>query len=146
MQSSMVHFLLRQGVIGAIGFIIFGVGSPIFWGMMMAIFALIPFLGTAIIWVPASLILLIKGFLSNNGWMIGKGIGLFLYGLLIVSTLDNIIKPKLIGHKGKIHPAVVLLGILGGLNLFGFIGIFIGPIILAVFIALSKVYSDEYGI
>lgn len=132
-----------QGMIGGIGFLIFGIGSPLFWGFLMAIFALIPFVGTGIIWLPASLILIINGILFQNGWLIAKGIGLILYGTFIISLVDNLLKPYLIGDRGKLHPALVLLGILGGISLMGFIGIIIGPIIIALFLSLVELYRDE---
>ena len=78
--------------------------------------------------------------------MVFRGIGLLIYGAIAVSTLDNFIRPKLISGKIKVHPVIILLGILGGLSVFGFIGIFIGPVILSLFIEMIKVYSDEYGI
>lgn len=127
---------LIQGVLGLIGFYIFGIKSPILWGIVMTICAMIPFVGTTIIWLPASIFKLIQGETFN-------GIGLFLYGLLIISTIDNIIKPKLIGGKGKIHPALVLLGVLGGLKVFGLIGVIIGPLALAILVVFFELYKSE---
>ncbi|MBR9690444.1 AI-2E family transporter [Candidatus Woesearchaeota archaeon] len=137
---------LIQGTVGGVGFVIFGVGSPIFWGFMMAIFALIPMVGTAVIWAPAALFLFGKGLFLANGWMIFRGAGLFVYGFFGISLIDNFVRPKLIGARGSMHPAIVLLGVLGGLKLVGFIGIIIGPIILSLFLAMVKVYSEDYEI
>lgn len=137
---------LVQGVIGGIGFAIFGIHSPIFWGFIMAIFALIPMFGTAIIWLPAALILLGKGIISGQGILIGKGIGLLIYGTLLISLIDNFLKPKLIGNETQMHPAIILVGILGGINLFGIIGIILGPLTLALFVTLIKIYGEEHGI
>jgi len=132
-----------QGILGAIGFFIFGVHSPVLWGILMALTALIPLLGTAIIWFPAAIIKLANGIiLGNNGEIIG-GILFILYGVVIISSLDNIIRPKIIGDKARIHPVLVLLGVIGGLKLFGFIGFVIGPLILAIFITLIEVYEKE---
>ena len=136
---------LAQGALGTIGFYIFGVKSAIFWGVIMAIFALIPFIGPAIIWVPASLFLIINGIIANSYWEIGMGIGLFVYGVAIISTIDNILRIKLIGGKSEVHPLTGLIGIIGGIELFGLIGIFVGPILLSLLITLFKDFSGKYA-
>jgi predicted PurR-regulated permease PerM len=124
-----------QGVLGGIGFAIFGISSPILWGFMMAIASIIPFVGTAIVWLPAGLIQLFQ-----HDYV--SGIGILIFGGLIVGTADNFIKPKLVGKRANIHPAIVLIGILGGLNLLGFIGLIIGPLILALAIELFKMRGE----
>ncbi|MFQ5620928.1 MAG: AI-2E family transporter, partial [Candidatus Nanoarchaeia archaeon] len=134
---------LIQGALGALGFMIFGVGSPILWGLVMSLFALVPFIGTPIIWGPAGLLLVIDGFVDGQTNLVAKGIGLLIYGTLVISTVDNILKPKLIGKKAKIHPIVVLIGVLGGLSLLGFVGFVVGPLVLALFEALIEVYEKE---
>ncbi len=125
-----------QAVIGTLGLIIFKVPNPFLWGFIMFIAAMIPYVGPAVIWLPASVYL----YLSGNPVLAAS---LFIYGLLLVSTLDNIIKPKLIGRKTDLHPAIILLGIIGGLSLFGLIGLFIGPLVLALFLSLAKVYFGK---
>jgi len=133
-----------QGALGAIGFYIFGIESAIFWGVIMAIFALLPLIGPAIIWIPASLFLLINGIISNSYFGMGMGIGLFLYGIFIISISDNLLRVKLIGGRSDVHPLTVLIGIIGGINLFGLVGIFIGPIALSLLITFFKDFSGEY--
>ena len=135
-----------QGILGGIGFFIFGVHSPIIWGIVTAFAALIPFIGTAIIWLPAAIFKLINGISSNNTPEIIGGILFILYGLIIISSLDNILRPKIIGDKAKIHPVLVLVGVLGGLYLLGFIGVVIGPLILALFITFIKAYERDKSI
>ena len=134
---------LIQGALGTLGFFIFGVPSPIFWGLMMALLALIPFLGTGIIWVPASLFLFIDGLIGDSNWLIFKGVALFIYGFIFVSTSDNILKPKLMGDKAKVHPAIVILGIFGGLLLFGPLGVIFGPLILSLVVVIANNYLLE---
>jgi predicted PurR-regulated permease PerM len=134
---------LAQGTLGTIGFFIFGVPSPIFWGAVMTFFALIPFIGTPIVWVPASLMLIISGFAQADNSLITKGILLLLYGIFIISTIDNILKPKIIGERAKLHPVLVLLGVLGGIKLFGIIGLVIGPLIFAILVASIRIYEEE---
>ncbi|MAH32886.1 hypothetical protein CL615_00685 [archaeon] len=134
-----------QGSLGAIGFYIFGISSPIFWGVIMAIFALIPLIGTAIVWVPASIFLLINGIIANSYLLMGKAIGLFLFGIFIISTIDNILRVKIIGGSADVHPLTVLIGIIGGISLFGLTGIFIGPIALSLLITFFNDFRGEYA-
>jgi len=131
-----------QGALGAIGFYIFGIESAIFWGVVMTIFALLPLIGPAIVWIPAASLLLINGIILNSYWGMGVGVGLFLYGLFIISTSDNILRMKLVGDKAEVHPLTVLVGIIGGINLFGLTGIFIGPIALSLLITYFKDLSS----
>lgn len=121
-----------QGFLGGIGFAIFNIPSPVLWGFVMAFTSVIPILGTAIVWLPAGIIQLFQGDYFS-------GFGIILFGALIVGTIDNVIKPKLIGKRADIHPAIVLIGIIGGLNFLGFIGLIIGPLILAVAFELVKI-------
>jgi predicted PurR-regulated permease PerM len=134
---------LIQGALGALGFLIFGVSSPFFWGLIMALFALIPILGTGVVWVPASLILFFDGMIQSSNSLMFKGIGLFLYGLLIVSTIDNILKPKLISEKAKVHPVIIMIGVFGGLLLFGPLGVIIGPLVLATTQVVFETYLNK---
>ena len=125
-----------QGAVAGIGYFFFGIPSPILWGIFTAIFALIPFIGTPIVWVLLSILLVIQGYPLS-------GIGLILYGIFIISSIDNVLKPFVIGKKARIHPVLVLLGVLGGLAVFGFIGFVIGPLILAVFMTFLEIYENE---
>lgn len=137
---------LIQGAVGAIGFFLFGVHAPILWGLVMTIFALIPFIGTAVIWGPISLVMIVDGAVGGEQAMLMKGIGLMIYGALVISGIDNIIKPKLISSKANIHPVVVLIGVLGGLSFLGFAGFIVGPLILALFLALLDIYKKEKAV
>ena len=132
-----------QGTLGGLGFLIFGLSSPLLWGVVMIFAALIPYVGSSIVWFPAALMLIINGYFNLETNLIIKGILLMLYGVLIIGTIDNILKPKLIGDKGGLHPVLVLLGVVGGLKFFGFIGIVIGPIILSMLVAFIKIYEEE---
>jgi predicted PurR-regulated permease PerM len=129
-----------QGMLGALGFYLFGISSPIMWGFIMAFAALIPFVGSSIIWAPAGLFLIINGLFLPNPVLIWKGIGLFIYGAIIISSIDNVIRPKIIGDRSILHPTLVLLGVAGGIYMLGFIGIVVGPVILA----LLMIYLDMY--
>ena len=132
-----------QGTLGGIGFLIFGLPSPLLWGLIMIFMALIPYIGSSVIWFPASLILLFNGYVNMETTPVIKGILLMLYGIFVVGTIDNILKPKIIGDKGGLHPVLVLLGVVGGLNFLGFVGIIVGPIILAMLVTFIKIYEEE---
>ena len=125
-----------QGGVGALGLWIFGVPSPLLWGLVMVILAMLPFVGAAFIWFPAAIYNIFTGETFN-------GFGLLLYGLLIVSTIDNIVRPKIVGTKGKVHHVLVLLGVLGGIKVFGFLGIILGPLILAILRVFLDIYLLE---
>jgi len=127
---------MAQGFLGGLGFWFFGLGSPVLWGTIMGLLSLIPVLGPFIIFIPASIYFVIAG-----KW--GLLIGFLIYNLVIVSSIDNIIKPKLIGDKISMHPLLILVAILGGLKLFGILGIIYGPLIVSIFIALIHIYSEH---
>jgi len=135
-----------QGALGGLGFWAVGIKASLFWGVIMTIFALVPFIGTATIWLPASLLLIVQGTSEGNPILIWKGVGLLLYGAIIVGGIDNVIKPKIIGSKAGMHPVLVLLGVLGGFALFGFAGFLIGPMILAASVSFLDLYEKEKSI
>ena len=134
-----------QGTLGGIGFLILGISSPLLWGLVMIFASLIPYVGSSIIWFPASVMLIFNGYLTLETNAIVRGILLLIYGVLVVGTIDNILKPKIIGDKGGLHPVLVLLGVVGGLNFLGLIGIIVGPIILAMLVTFIEIYEEEKG-
>lgn len=125
-----------QGVVGGIGFWIFGINNVILWTIMMIILSLIPFLGAFFVWVPASIYLIASGDIFN-------GVGLAIYGLLIVSYVDNIARMKVFDSIGKVHPLITLFGIIIGLPLFGLVGLIVGPLILALVFIVIQIFHDE---
>lgn len=127
-----------QGTLAGIGYAVVGLNNPIFWATATALFSLVPLVGTAMIWVPASLIL----FFSGN--YVG-GIGLFLWGVLVVGTVDNLIRPYLIEGKAPVHPLLTFLAVFGGIMAFGLQGIIYGPIILNLLLAFLHIYELEYA-
>lgn len=126
---------ILQGIIGVVTFYIFGVSSPIIWGVVIALLVLVPFIGSSIIWIPAAILKLLDG-------SIGDVVGITVGGL-IMGYIDTFLKPKLIGDKSSVHPAVILIGLLGGLKMMGFVGIIIGPIILSLLILFIKMFVKE---
>lgn len=134
-----------QGFLGGIGFWAVGIRSPVIWGAIMSIFAVIPFLGTGVIWGPAGIMLLLEGVTGGDPSSTYKGIGLLVYGLLLVSTIDNVIKPRIIGDRAGLHPVMVLVGVLGGLATIGLVGFVIGPLVLALLFSTLRIYQEEIG-
>ncbi|HUR60894.1 MAG TPA: AI-2E family transporter [Candidatus Thermoplasmatota archaeon] len=129
---------ILQGVLGAIGFWITGLPNAVLWGAVMAVLGLLPVVGTFLVWVPAGLYLIVKG-------QVWQGIFMLAWGSLVVMVVtDTFIKPKLIGSRADIHPMFVLVGVLGGAAAFGFIGLFLGPLLVGVTIAVLKVYEADY--
>lgn len=138
-----VFIALLQGVLAGVGFWILGVQHAILLGAFIALLGVIPFIGPMIVWLPLALYYLISGVQTGESSLIWKSIFLALYGILVLSTIENLLKPKIIGDKAKLHPAVVFLGVIGGLQFFGFIGFFLGPILLALLVTLIRIYEKE---
>jgi predicted PurR-regulated permease PerM len=128
---------LIQGTLGTLGLLIFGISNWLFWGAIMTIMAFLPVLGTPIIWVPAGVGQILDG---NTA----RGIGLLVYSSILVLNVDNVIRPRLVSGKTKVHPLLILIGVLGGLKIFGFIGMLLGPLILALLVALIRFYEQAY--
>lgn len=122
-----------QGILATIGFTIFGVPNSILWGTVTIITALVPYFGSSLVLIPGVIYLFIIG--SSL-----PAIGLMLWGIFVVGLIDNILGPKLIGHGLKLHPLLVLLSVLGGIALFGPIGIFIGPLTMSLLFAFISIY------
>jgi len=134
-----------QGAVAGIGYLIFGVKSPLLLAVFTALAALLPFIGTGIVWFPLSAYMALEGFVTNNSSLVARGIGLMIYGFFLVSLIDNFLRPKIIGKKSKLHPVLVLIGILGGIAAFGIVGVLLGPLIIALFVTfLEIIYLGEH--
>jgi predicted PurR-regulated permease PerM len=126
-----------QGALGGIGFWVCGVGGAAFWAAVMAVLSVIPGLGAAIVWVPAVIYLLIAGHT-------GAAIGLAAYCALIVGTVDNFMRPWLVGKDTEMPDLLILLATLGGIVLFGVTGFVIGPIVAALFVTIWDLYGEAF--
>ena len=124
-------------MIATIGFYIFGVPEPLLWGAFTVVAALVPTVGTSISLIPAVVYLAVTG---NSG----AAIGLTIWGVVAVGLIDNFLGPKLIGGSTKLHPVLVLIAIIGGIQLFGILGFLIGPIIMAIFIAMLEMFRSDF--
>ncbi len=128
---------LIQGVLGGLAFVFFDLGSPIIWGGVMMILAFLPIFGIGLVLIPAAIILLLQGNISGGVFM------LIFYASLSFSV-EYLLKPKLVGKKAQLHTLLVFLAILGGLSVFGFLGIIYGPLIITGFLTLAEIYLANY--
>lgn len=122
-----------QGTLGGIAFWFIGLPSAVVWGLVMTFMSLIPLAGSFVVWVPAAIYLAITG-----SW--GAAIGLTLWGTIVIGLVDNFMRPKLVGEKAKLHELFIFFAVLGGLQLFGIVGLFLGPVILAIALALFDAF------
>jgi predicted PurR-regulated permease PerM len=128
---------LIKGVLAGVFFWIFGVPAPFFWGTMTGAASFLPIFGSSLVTVPTIVYLVISGHY-------GAAIGLTLVSLLLIGTVDNFHQPKLVESKTNIHPLLILLSILGGLQFFGFAGFILGPLTLATTMALLDIYKKDF--
>jgi predicted PurR-regulated permease PerM len=126
---------LVQGVLIAIGFAVVGLPSPIVFGVLAALLALVPLAGTPVVWVPAVLVLA-----AQERWY--AAIFLLIWGSL-VATVDNVLRPMLVSGRAQVGTLTVFIGVLGGVSAFGPIGVILGPLVLALIIALVRFALDE---
>ncbi|MCI0515274.1 AI-2E family transporter [candidate division KSB1 bacterium] len=128
---------LIKGIMGALTFWIFGISSPILWGMVMVILSFLPMIGAWLVMYPAAIIQMILG----NVW---QGIAVFLIAALIIGNIDNFLTPKLVGREAGMHDLLIFFSTIGGISLFGVMGFIVGPIIAALFLTMLDVYSKEF--
>ncbi len=139
-QAMVVGTLLigiLQGTLAGIAFAIAGVPNAVFWGTVMAVLSIIPGVGSALIWLPASIILIAQG-------SYGAGIGLLVFCLLVVGSIDNLLRPILVGKHTDMHELMIFFGTLGGLFTFGMAGLLIGPLIASLFITIWEIYGEAF--
>jgi predicted PurR-regulated permease PerM len=127
---------LVQGILVGVGFWIAGLPSPLVFGVVATLVALIPMVGSALVWVPGVLFLAARG-------EYGHAIFLAVWGAVVVGMVDNFLRPMLISGRADVPTLAVFVGVMGGLAAFGFIGLFLGPIVLGLLVALFRYESEE---
>jgi predicted PurR-regulated permease PerM len=127
-----------QGAAAGLAFWAFGVPGPAFWGTVMAVLSVIPALGAALVWVPAVVYLFLVG-------KAGAGVGLLLWCALVVSTIDNFLRPRLVGRDARMSDLLILVSTLGGIFVFGAVGFIVGPIVAALFVAIWHIYGETFS-
>ena len=133
--SSGIIVALVQGAVGGITFALLGLGAPVFWGVIMAFFSLLP-LGAWIVWLPVAVWLLVTG-------EIGRGIALMVIGAGGISLIDNFLRPILLSGRTQMNGLLVFISLLGGIAAFGLLGLVLGPVIMATAISFVDAYATE---
>jgi predicted PurR-regulated permease PerM len=126
-----------QGGMAGMAFFAVGIPSSIFWATLMMVLSIIPGIGTGLVWVPAVIILIAGG-------SVGKGIGLAIFCGLVVGSVDNFVRPRLVGKDTQLPDLMILLSTMGGLIYFGILGIIIGPIVAALFVTIWEIYGVAF--
>ncbi len=126
-----------QGALGGIIFAITGIEGALIWAIIMTLCSIIPGVGSAIVWLPAGIVMLVTGHI----W---QGVAILLVGTVVISTVDNLLRPLIVGKRLDMHPLLILFSTLGGLAMFGISGFMIGPIIAALFLAFWEMYEEFY--
>jgi predicted PurR-regulated permease PerM len=125
-----------QGLLGGLMFWWLGLSAPLLWGVVMALLAVVPVLGAFLVWIPAALVLALDG-----SW--GKALILTLWGMLVVGTIDNLLRPILVGKRLRLHTVLAFISVVGGLLLFGAAGLILGPVTLTVTAGLLDVWHQR---
>lgn len=123
-----------QGLLGGIAFWVLGIPSPLLWAVLMAFICIIPFAGSFLVWLPLSIYLIATGH-----WT--KAIILIVWGALVISTVDNFLRPKLVGGQTRLHELLIFFSVLGGISVFGLLGIVLGPVVLAITLGLLRTFQ-----
>lgn len=126
-----------QGIVAMIGYSMFGVKEPVLWGIITGVVSVVPIIGTMAAWVPLTILAFARGDTVNGIW-------LGLYGLIAIGGSDNVFRFILQKFIADIHPLITVFGVIFGLNLFGFLGIIFGPLLLSLFFLLIRIYFDEF--
>lgn len=129
---------LIQSTLGALTLWVFGVGSPFLWFVVMLVLSFIPIVGAWLVMHPAAIIQILLG----NYW---QGIGIFVVTVLLISTVDNVIRPRLVGQFSGLHDLIIFFSALGGIKMFGPLGVLVGPVIAAFFVTLVEIYAEEFS-
>ncbi len=130
---------LIQGTLGGLGFALFGLGSGVLWGTAIGLLAFLPIVGASFIFLPATAVLVLRGDM-------GLAAGYVIYNLVYTFLVEYVLKPRLIGGKGQMNTVLVFIGILGGLSLFGILGLFYGPLSISLFLTLVGIYKEHYRV
>jgi predicted PurR-regulated permease PerM len=125
-----------QGTLGGIIFVILGIQGAVFWGVVMIFLSILPAVGAAIVWLPASVILMMGG-----SWI--RGLILLAFGAVVISLVDNVLRPILVGRDTKLPDWLILVSTLGGLTTFGISGFVIGPVIAALFLSVWQMFGEQ---
>jgi len=127
-----------QGFLGGIAFWILGIPSPLLWAVLMGFVCMIPIAGSFLVWLPLSIYLMLNGY-----WT--RAVLLIIWGALVISTIDNFLRPKLVGNQTRLHELFIFFSVLGGISVFGLLGIVLGPVVLAITLGLLQTFHVRNG-
>jgi len=128
---------LLQGGLSGVAFAVVGIPSAVFWGVIMVVLSILPGIGTALVWVPAAILLGVSGHVA-------KAVALAVFCAVVVGSLDNFLRPVLVGKDTQMHELMIFFGTLGGIIMFGVVGFIIGPIIAALFVTVWDIYGVAF--
>jgi predicted PurR-regulated permease PerM len=128
---------VAQGLLGGLAFWAVGIDGAIFWGTVMTVLSIIPGIGGALVWLPAAIILMTTG-------AVWRGVALALFCALVVGSVDNVLRPRLVGHDTKMHELLIFFSTLGGLMFFGAMGFILGPILAALFVTAWEMFGTTF--
>ncbi|MGH7700382.1 MAG: AI-2E family transporter [Gemmatimonadales bacterium] len=128
---------VTQGLLLGMGFWVAGLPNPAFWGVVTAVFAILPVVGSGLVWIPAALALAFDA-------RYAAAVGLAVWGAMVVGSVDNVIRPLVFKRWASIHPLVTLVGAFAGVRFFGILGLLIGPLAVSYFFELIRMYREEY--
>ena len=126
-----------QGLLGGLIFYITGIDRALIWGVLMMAFSIVPAVGSSIIWLPAAIIMLVLGHI----W---QGVTILVFCAVVISSVDNLLRPALMGRDVQMHPLLIFLSTLGGIVVFGFSGFILGPVIASLFLATWELFLELY--
>jgi predicted PurR-regulated permease PerM len=126
-----------QGIVGLIGYLIIGINEPFLWFAATCISAMLPVVGAALVYVPLTIMLFAQGYT-------GRGIAMAIWGFGFIGLVDNLFRFIINKKLGDIHPLITIFGVIAGLQLFGFIGLVFGPLLISMFLLLLRIYSNEF--
>ncbi len=128
---------LLQGSLAGVALAVAGIGNALFWGAVMVLLSVIPGIGTGLVWIPAAIILVAGGHTA-------RGVGLALFCALVVGSIDNVIRPRLVGRDTRLHDLLILVSTLGGLAMFGVVGFLVGPLLAALLVSVWDIYGATF--
>ena len=134
--ASLLFVPIVQGMLATVGYLVVGLPNALLWGGITTLFGFVPAAGTPLVWVPICIYLFVQG-------QIWQGVVLMVYGALVVSSIDNLLRPMFLRGTARIHPLWSFLAILGGLMSFGALGLLVGPLILSLGVSALRIYEMD---
>lgn len=128
---------MAQGVLGGLAFFAVGIDGAVFWGTIMTVLSIIPGIGSALVWAPASIVLMVTG----EVW---RGVALAAFGGIVIASIDNLLRPMLVGRDTQMHELMIFFSTLGGLMMFGVMGFIVGPILAALFVTVWQMFAAMF--